>query len=124
MDKKNKQLALTQFLTQSKFSGLNPDNQVVKPCPCSYTHSKNAFAVFTFKSGGGTCKNCDDCRAFKNQNYNPKSSKSAAMKRKVKQRKDEQAAKRVAYEKSTLGDTVDLSGTTVTLTTPRLYAQN
>ena len=140
MYKKNKQPALTQFPgfsrvvdeppsnAESKFSGFNPDNQVVKqcqvvkPCSCSYTHSKNALGVFSYKSGGGTCLNCDDCKAFKNQNYNkrrlPRNNTSSN-----KRRGDTSAAKRVAYEKSTLGDTIDLSGTTLTLTPPRLYAQ-
>ena len=129
MYKKNKQPALTQFPgfsrvvdeppsnAESKFSGFNPDNQVVKqcqvvkPCSCSYTHSKNALGVFSYKSGGGTCLNCDACNAyFTNSDA-------------YRGRQAEVAAKRAAYEKSTLGDTIDLSGTTLTLTTPRLYAQ-
>ena len=67
--------------------------------------------MFSLKSGGGTCLNCDACNAYF------KSRDSYVV------RRAEGAAKRAAYEKLTLGDTVDLSGTTVTLTTPRLYAQ-
>ena len=101
-----------------------PNNQVVKACPATTTrsvHSVNAQRVFSFKSGGGTCRNCDACQAFANTKYNtvnnpinnPKNSE---------RRSAEGAAKRAAYEKSTLGCTVDLSGTTLTLT-PRLCPQ-
>ena len=64
--------------------------------------------MFSFKSGGGTCLKCDACNAYitNSDSY-------------VVQRA-EVAAKRTAYEKLTSGDTVDLSGTTVNLTTSRL----
>ena len=146
MSKKTKQVALTQFpgfslveheppsgWTESQFPEFNPDNQVV------IRIQQPGCWVSSGKRKAHPIKDCEACKAWRKANYNHASraaatakshkrrreSGAAAKSNKIsnKRRAVESAANRAAYEKLTLGDTVDTSGTTVNLTTPRLYAQ-
>ena len=130
MSKKTKQVALTQFpgfslveheppsgWTESQFPEFNPDNQVV------IRIQQPGCWVSWRKRKAHPIKDCEACKAWRNANYNHASRAAATAKWNKRRRETgavERAAKYAAYEKLTLGDTADTSGTTVNLTTSRL----